>query len=91
MESIAQHLDPGALVATIVYSFIGMGLFMLAVFATQDSVEVISVRQGEELGMRKQRIVSELIRWIRASLLSAPPEGARLHPGEGEPPSSTSG
>ena len=30
MDSIATHLDPGAIVATIVYCILGMTLFMLA-------------------------------------------------------------
>ena len=47
MESIAQHLDPGALIATIVYSLIGMGLFMLA-FWLFEKMTPFSIRKEIE-------------------------------------------
>ncbi len=47
MESIAQNLDPGALVATIVYSLIGMGLFMLA-FWLFEKMAPFSIRKEIE-------------------------------------------
>jgi len=47
LESIAQNLDPGALVATIVYSLIGMGLFMLA-FWLFEKMAPFSIRKEIE-------------------------------------------
>lgn len=47
MDSIVSQLDPGAIVATIVYSLIGMALFMLA-FKLFDRLAPFSVRKEIE-------------------------------------------
>ena len=47
MDTIATHLDPGAIAATIVYSLIGMALFALA-FWLFDKMAPFSIRKEIE-------------------------------------------
>ena len=47
MDTIATHLDPGAIAATIVYSLIGMALFALA-FWLCDKLAPFSIRKEIE-------------------------------------------
>jgi uncharacterized membrane protein YjfL (UPF0719 family) len=47
LDTIATHLDPGAIAATIVYSLIGMALFALA-FWLFDKMAPFSIRKEIE-------------------------------------------